>query len=81
MKKIIFCILIYTFSANYNAFAVELELTDIIKEAREAQMRKELQAKEAVKEVKNNIAKEKTAEKSADKSVISSAVPENSINK
>ncbi len=80
MRKIIFCILIYTFSANFSAIAYELELTDVIREAREAQMRKELQAKEAVKEVKNNITKETSSvEMPADKPVISSSTKEDTV--
>ena len=61
MKKIIMCIFIYALSVNFNAFAVDLELTDVIKQARETQMQKELAVKNTVKEIEDKAAAENTA--------------------
>ncbi len=56
MKKIIICIFIYALNYNANVLAVDLELTDIIKQAREIQLQKELAVKNTVKDLKENMA-------------------------
>ncbi len=62
MRKIIFCILLFVYNAGISGFAQQLELTDVIKKARDLEIQKQLAVKNTVKEVKDDIAnKEQSA--------------------
>ena len=62
MRKTIFCILLFVYNTGLFAFAQQLELSDVIKKARDAEMQKQLAVKNTVKEVKDDIAnKEQSA--------------------
>ena len=58
MKKVLTGILICCFQININAFAIGLELSDIIKQARDIEMKKNLAVKNTVKEIKEKSAQE-----------------------
>ena len=52
MRKIIFCIVLYSFTSLISSQAVEFELSDVIKQARENEKAKHQQIKDIDKNIK-----------------------------
>ena len=81
MRNILFCIILYTFTSNLYSYAVEFELSDVIKQARQAEIMKnhqqyttEQNARKSDKTEQNAVEKIKTDEpaslSSADKQAL-----------
>ena len=54
MSKYILCIIIYALQCSIPIYAVGLELSDVIKQARDIELQKQLAVKNTVKEIKDN---------------------------
>ncbi len=52
MRKFIICIVLCAINANMYSYAIPLDLTDVIKQARENEIKKHLSVKNTVKEIK-----------------------------
>ncbi|MBQ9246563.1 hypothetical protein IJ182_09885 [bacterium] len=80
MKKIIICIVIYALQFNIPSLAIGLELSDIIKEARDIEMQKSLAVKNTVKEIKKDI-ESKEAEKPATETINPQTIQQETLEK
>ncbi len=59
MGKILFCIILYAFISNVSTYAAEFELSDIIKQAREAEKTRIIQENNKIQEQKSKESNEK----------------------
>ena len=61
MRNFIICIILCALNTGLYSYAAGLELTDVIKQAREIEMKKQLAVRNTVKEIKTSQAKEQSA--------------------
>ena len=67
MRNLIICIVLCAINANLYSYAMPLELTDVIKQAREIEMKKQLAVKNMVREIKDIQKAQETAQSAVPK--------------
>ena len=75
MNKIIFCIILYSFTSLMSSYAIEFELSDIIKQARDAEIMKQKQ----IINSENNIKEAKKQEQNKEKNNNTEQITNNNI--